>query len=347
MSMEVRPMKPIDGMPYSHTNAGSAAFTHLVDSPGINQSWYVTGFILTGGGTADGFSFLRRMSILLASGSDTIIFADNAALEPGSGSATIEFGIRTSDVSLGTMIFKTTGSPINGYNIEVDSGGKLKATFGDGTNTASITSWNKINDDNWHHVVINYEYQQSNGINMYIDGKIAATAVSNASVGACDGTTANLVMLGSAGKDVYFSTLGIYKGGILSDATIAARAGLANLEEDFACGSKFVGNETNLTFAVNLDEGTGSGAGACNDLVGSVDGDLTGTWTDGEGLPIDPYTLKETIKYNTGILTSSGVISSSVVILPHALKIGRNNPIRINETDGGFGLEIYAYKDRY
>jgi hypothetical protein len=342
-----RPTKPEDGWPYSHTNAGSVAFSHLVNSPGLNSSWYITGFILSGGGTADGFSFLRRMSVLLAAGSDTIIFADNAALEPGSGSATIEFGIKTSDVSLGTMIFKTSGSPINGYNIEVDSAGKLKATFGDGTNTASITSYNAINDGNWHHVVINYEYQQADGINLYIDGEQAAAAVSNASVGACDGTTANLVMLGTNAKSVYLSTFGIYKGGILSDATIAARAGVPALGVGNACGSKFIGTETNLTFAVNLDEGTGSGAGACNDLVGSVDGDLTGTWTDGEGLPIDSHTLKETIKYNTGVMTTTGVIGNSVVTFPHPIKIGRNNPIRINETDGGFGLELFGFKDIY
>lgn len=340
-------MRPEDGWPYSHTNAGSAAFSHLVNSPGQNQSWFITGFLLSGGGTADGFSFLRRMSILLASGSDTIIFTDGVALEPGSGSAAIEFGIRTSDVSLATMIFKTSGSPINGYNIEVDANGRLKATFGDGTNTASITSNAPINDDNWHHVIINYEYQQTDGINMYIDGVSVATAVSNASVGACDGTTNNLVMLGSAGKDVYFSTIGIYKGAILTDAEIAARAGVSALGERAACGSKFIGSETSLTFAANLDEGTGSGAGACNDLVGSLDGDLTGTWTDGEGLPIDPHTLKETIKYNTGVLTSSGVIGNTAVTFPHAIKIGRNNPIRINETDGGFGLELFGFKGSY
>jgi hypothetical protein len=342
-----RPLKPEDGWPINHTNAGSAAFTKLADSPGINQSYYLTGFILSGGGDANGFSILRRMSVLLAAGSDTIIFGDNAALEPVGGDATIEFGIKTSDVSLSTMIFKTTGTPINGYNIEIDSAGKLVATFGDGTHTASITSRNPINDGRWHHVIINYEYQQSNGINLYIDGGQAATSVSNASIGACTGGASNLVLLGSDNKDVYLSTIGIYKGGIVSDSTIAARAGVGGLGESGACGSKFTGSESNLTFAANLDEGTGSGAGSCKDLVGSVDGDLTGTWTDGEGIPIDPHTLKETIKYNTGKLNTQGVIPNTPVVFPHDIKIGRNNPIRINETDGDFELQLFGYSDRY
>ncbi|KKL92037.1 hypothetical protein LCGC14_1888740, partial [marine sediment metagenome] len=81
----LRHLKPENGWPYSHLNAGSAAFSHLVDAPGPNSSWYITGFILTGGATADGFSFLRRASLRFNGNTDTFTVTDDAALEPGAG----------------------------------------------------------------------------------------------------------------------------------------------------------------------------------------------------------------------------------------------------------------------
>lgn len=339
-------LKPEEGWPISHLNAGSAAFSKLADSPGINKSWYVTGFVMTGGGNADGFAFIRRSSVQLAMGADTVTFSDDEALEPADGDAAIEFGMCTSDVSLATMIFKTSGSPINGYNIEVNSSGKLVVTLGDGTHTASITSRNAVNDNRWHHIVVNIQYQDTEGLNLYIDGTKAADSVSLASVGACSGTTSDLVLLGTDAKSVCLSTIGIYKGAYLGDDTIAARAGVGGLGEPGACGSKFTGSESDLSFAANLDEGTGN---TCYDLVGSVDGTMAGgaTWEDGVGLPIDPHDLKKTIQFNTGVLTTYGVIGNTVVSFPHPIKIGRNNPIRIEETDGAFGLMLFGFEDIY
>ena len=341
--MYAQNVKPEDGWPVIHTNAGSAAFTKLADSPGIHKSWFITGFLLTGGGNADGFSLIRRSSVHLAAATDSITFGDNAALEPAGGDSTIEFGFKTSDVSLASFISKKSGSPINGYDIEITSAGKLKITVGDGTATASIESRSAVNDDRWHHVVLNYAHQDASGLNLYIDGRQEADAVSTASIGDCTGGTVDLVLLGSDGKDIYLSTIGIYKGGILSDATIAARAGIGGIGEHGACGSKFTGSETNLSFAANLDEGTGS---TCYDLVGSVNGTLAiGTWNDGDGLPIDPHTLKKTIKFNTGILNTNGVVGNTPVVFPHPIKIGRNNPIRIDETDGAWGLLLFGFED--
>lgn len=342
MPTEVRPMRPEDGYPVSHTNS-AAGIIMLVDSPGINMSHFITGFVLTGGGTSDGFSFLRRNALTFTAADNTLTISDDAYLEPTESDFAVVFGIKTSDHTLVSMISKKTGSPINGINIEVLASGKLKVTFGDGTATASITSDNKVNDNQWHQVIINWEYQEAGGegLNLYIDGELAATAVSNKSVSSVTGGSADLIISGSDSKTFKISTLALYKGQYLSSAEITA------LWADGA-GHKFTGLETGLSGAWNIDEG---GTATDHQDLSAYNNDGTSAntvWDDsGEGFPIDPHALKETIKYNTGVLTSSGVIPTNVVNLPHAIKIGRNNPIFIEETDGGFGLELYGFIGPY
>jgi len=341
MPQEMRPMKPENGWPKSHTNGNSAAITCIADSPGANLSYYITGFILTGGGTADGFSFLRRNRLTFNAASDTFIVTDAVECEPGEQDFAIVFGLETGDHTLGSMISKweATGNG-KGYSIEVLSTGRLKITFGDATTSCSITSTKRVNDNIQHQIVVNWEYQAAEGLNLYIDGESAADAVSTASLSTID-PTANLVVCGSDNKSFYFSTLGLYKTQILSSAEIAALwAGGA--------GSKFIGTETGISAAWNLDESLGTTTH--QDLAaGNNDGTSSGATQDCEGIgfPIDPHALKETIQYNTGVMTTQGVIPTNVVNLPHAIKIGRNNPIFINETDGSFGLELYGYAASY
>lgn len=352
MPQETRPMRPEDGFPISHLNLNVATVSKLADSPGVNQSYYITGFVLSGAYDGNGFSFLRRAALTFGT-SDVFTVTHNVALEPVEADFAIVFGIKTSSVALDPLIHKWDAGASTGYKIAVTSAGKLEVIFKEGSNTATITSRTRVDDDVLHQVIITWEYQAvgEDGLNLYIDGESVADAVDNTGVGSITETGESLLITGTSdSKLFYISTLALYKTQILSTDEIAA---LWN----GGVGHKFIGDETGLSAAWNLDEGDTESVYVNVKLPGTYNGAGTGTPTylDGEGFPIDPHTLKQSITYAAGVMEDSatsplenfGIVPIAVVNFPHAIKIGRNNPIRIKETDGGFGLELYGFKGSY
>lgn len=335
--------RPQNNWPISHLNAGSAASTQLLAAPTINESHYITGFLLSGGLTGDGFNLLRRSCIQLDASAENITISDNAALEPGTGDFSIEFWakIDTDDVTLGDIIHKDDGSD-QGYFGEITSAGVFKFTMGDGTHTASITGSTAINDNSWHYIVVTCDISETDGLNLYIDGSSDATAVDPTSVSGCTGGATDFTINGVDSKLWYCSTYAFWKAAAHPAASVLDRY-------NSGVGQKFTGSETNISVAINIDEGVGS---TCYDKVASNNGTINNATWASDGIPIDPHTLSviDIIHCAKEVQVSavgSYTIPNTVVKFPHAIKIGRGNPVSILETDGAFTLILFGFTDTY
>jgi len=338
---------PMSGWPVRHLNAGTAGTRQLLAAPGNDKSHFVTGYILGGGATGDGFHLLRR---------------NNWGTLAAVGDVSIEFWYKLEATTAAVPNLITRGNEAsNGWNIELTTASLIKWSFHDGAgSTITLTGTTAIDDGEWHHIVCVVDRSSATGMQIYVDGVADATAVdpTGNSADVAGGTTVVVTPVNS--EVMYMSTIGFYYGssGLLSAATI-----LSNYNSGI--GRKYTGGETGLQCAFNLDEGVGTSAHDVKNDTGNVGTITNQSWTpfkqnaaaaavSVQGAPFEETTVALDIepldamgKFWTGLESATGVHMNTVVTFPHAIKIGRNNPLRILETDGTADLILFGYTDKY
>lgn len=340
--------------PVVHLNS-AAGISELLPAPGISYSYFLDGFYLSGGGDADGFHILRRSCLSLIGTTDYVTVGDNAALQPAATDFNISVWVRIdqsiSDIS--KIIHKDNGSD-NGYFLELSSG-YPKFTYGDGSHTASVTGITSINDGSWHHIAVTVDVSVAQGLNIYIDGELDATTEDNctAITGPVVGVATDLTIYGVNTYRWYISGAALFAG-----SSAAWSASEVSTIYNSGVGAKWYGGEDNISWAMNLDEGTGLTAyditgGANNGTITNCD------WAPSKrvastaalevgGCPFDDNNALGTIgKFSTGVLTTQGVYVPTGLKFPHSIRIGRNCPLSILETGGAWSLILFGHTDNY
>ena len=340
--------------PVSHLNAGTAGVKQLLTAPGNTHSHFVTGFVMSGGAAADGFHLLRENCIQFTT-TDTWTITDGGskldmANEASDGHMTIEAWMKIPTASAATNIL-TRGNPATtGYTFEITSGGLLKFTIKDASNALTATGTTVLNDGEWHFLSIVCERDSTTGLQLYVDG-IAETLTA----GSADTTSMNdavapastAVQTGTSGKTHYLSVLGIYTG---SSAALSSATILSNYNS--GVGRKYEGDETGLALGFNNDEGISTAhhdikndagyvvATSGTENVPSRQNGATAEINVG-GVPFSQQDMSNAVgKFQCGIGTAFGGV---VIKFPHPVKIGRNCPLSILETDGAFDLIVFGY----
>ncbi len=356
MSVETRPIRPNEGWPICHLNH-AVGVTNLLEAPGNALSYYVTGYVLSGGGDADGFHILRRSCLQLVGTSDIFTVSDNAALEPATSDFAVEQWVKIPSTipTIPNMIHKDDGSD-DGYFLELTTG-KPKFTIGDGTDVVTVTAANRINDNGWHHILVTVDRDVVQGLLIYVDGILQGTNIITEDLTDVDGVTGgatDLTIKGIATYDWYISATGLYKG---TGAVLTAAQAEARYNKRI--GKKYFGTETALSAAWNINEGVGT---VCyNAKTEAITSTLTGTplWSPRKahahdsivrnetcGVPFDvDNTLGSVGQFKTGEQVAAGVTVPYSVNFNPAIRIGVNNILSILETDGTFDIVINGYTE--
>lgn len=341
--------------PVSHLNANTAGVKMLLSAPGNTRSHFVTGFVMTGGAAADGFYFLRQNCVLFDAAADTLSMAAHGTdfdwgTAAANGDFTAEFWINLEATTAAFPSLMKRGDPASdGWLIELTAASLVKFSFHDGTgSTITITGSTAIDDGEWHYVICQVDRDSTTGMQVYIDGEADATAVDptgNAQTVA-GGTT--VVITGVNSETMYISTVGLYIGstsGALSAVTIRNRY-------NGGIGLKYEGDETGLQVGFNTDEGSGTSNHDIKNDASNV-ATLSGTaWVPSRqngataeinvaGVPFGVQDMMRAVgKFQCGIGTA---FSGVPITFPHPVKIGRNCPLNILETDGQFDLIVFGY----
>jgi hypothetical protein len=354
-------MRSDTNWPIVHLNGNTAKSTTLLNASGGRSSHWITGYQLDGAlADGDGFHLLRRACLYFDT-NDTWTAADGGALldianEASNGHFAFEMWVYVPVATGAVASLLVRGNPATtGYKLEITSAGLVKFTIKDGTTACTITSTLTVLGG-WHLITVVGQRNSTTGLNLYIDGVARATAVDTTAMNDAINPAGTLVVTGVSNKDMWIGPIGFYTG---ANAALSAATVLANYNEGI--GRKYHGGETGLSVAWNNDEGTGT---LCYDIK-NQDGykaTVSGTawspskqsggtaavnkcgppfrskWEDDAANPLPTVGL-----FGTGVLNTQGVMSPIVVTFPQAIEIGRNNPVRILETDGSFSLILHGF----
>lgn len=363
MPTETRPMKCGTNWPIVHLNASGPKSTTLLNGVEGRSSHWITGYQLDGVLIKDdGFHLLRR-SCLFFNTTDTWTVADGGALLDIAAGSNGHFAfeiwvyVPTATGAVANLLVRGDEA-VEGYKIEITSAGLVKFTMRDASDAITITGGKNI-FGGWHLIAVVGERASATGLKLYVDGVSDATPVTTVSmVGGIDAGITTVVCTGVSAKDLYIGPIGFYTG---ASAVLSAATVLANYYEGI--GRKYHGGETGLSLAWNNDEGTGS---LCYEIKNN-DGyksTVSGTaWSPskqsggtaavnkcgppfrkfGEDDADNPLPAVGLFNTATVIGTTDNVIQATVVTFPQAIEIGRNNPVRILETNGAFSLILHGF----
>lgn len=361
MPTETRPMKSGANWPIVHLNGGTAKSTTLLNgSEGTSGHW-ITGYQLDGTLVKDdGFHLLRR-SCIHFNGADTWTVPDDAifdwATEAADGHFALEIWVYVPSAGGAVSALLVHGTATNGWVLSVGATGLVTFTVDDNViaSALTITSTSSIHDG-WHLIQVVCERDSATGLKLLIDGISDATAKTTVDLNGAVQVAGNIIATGETGDDLWLGPVGIYEG---SSAVLSAATCLANYNDGI--GRKYDGSETGLVAAWNNDEGTGA---TCYDILNNdtVKATLANTaWSPSKqvgatvavkkcGPPFRKQNeddadnpLPAVGLFGTGIETATGVMQNVAVTFPQAIEIGRNNPVRILETDGAFSLILHGF----
>ena len=358
MAQETRPIKAGKNWPIVHLNGNVAKSTTLLNGSGGSSNHWIDGYQLDGAlKTADGFYLLRR-SCLHFDTTDTWTVTNDAALgiaAEATGHVAFEMWVYVPTATGAVASLLVRGNPAaTGYKLEIDSSGFAKFTIKDGTTACTITGTTSV-FGGWHLITVMCERDSTTGLQIYIDGVADGIAVTTVDLDDAIDPSNDLVITGVDSVDMYVGPLGFYTG---ASAVLTAATILANYNEGI--GRKYDGSETGLALAWNNDEGVGSTCYCiqndddCKAALSSV------TWSPSKqsgataaikkcGPPFEKANeddaddpLPTVGLFGTGVVTSAGNMSAISATFPQAIRIGKNNPVRILETDGDFSLLLFG-----
>jgi len=355
MGQEVNPGAD-NRWPVSHLNAGVAGVKMILSAPGNTKSHYVTGFMMGGAKDPNGFYLLRQNCVLLNAAADNIALTEDGTTfdwdtKTNNGDFSLELWINyEATTAAAPALVKTGDETNNGWLLETSAASLLTFTFDDGTNDATITGATAIDDGAWHHIVVSVDRSSDTGLNLYVDGELDATAVDPTGVANAVNPGANIVVTGVNSEEIYISALGIWldADGFLSASEVTSRY-------NSGIGLKYEGDETGLLVGYNMDEGIGSSCYDIKNATGNIIA-LTGTpWVPSRqngataevneaGVPFNSRDMMRAVGKFECAGAARGQVGATVFIkFPHPIKIGRNCPLNILETIGGFNLMVFGY----